>query len=256
MRQSFISLGPVNIYFYGIFISLGCLAGYILAKKRLGYFGIKEKEIDSILILLFPFSILGARVYHVLSWLPYYRLFPKEIFSINHGGLGIFGAIASGLLILIFLCKRKNYNLLRLLDLLSLPLLACQSLGRLGNYFNREIFGPPTDLPWKIYIPPENRPINFLNQSYFHPTFLYEAALCLLAIFLLNKLEKKTNYSIGFSFGFYLMSYGTIRFFTEFLRFDTWQIQGIKVAQAISVIFMAVGIYLIRNGVSSKKLVK
>ncbi len=249
-------LKSISFNFYGLFICLGIFLGYFLAKKRLLRFNLKEKDFETFLIFLIPVSIIGARIYHLLSWFSYYKLFPGEIFAIWKGGLGIYGAIIFGFLTIFIYSRAKKINLLKLLDFLAPSILLCQAIGRWGNFFNQEAFGPPTDLPWKFYVAPDLRPINFLNNSYFHPTFFYESLLCIIFLILLLYLEKKLKPKTGFSTGFYFLSYGLIRFFTEFLRFDTWQIQGIKVAQVISVAFIFIGIYLIRNGIIGKKLVK
>ncbi len=255
MRQSY-SLGPFDLYYYGLFISLGIVAGYLLAKTRLKRFNFASKDLDDFLLVLFPSCLLGARIYHVLSLKSYYRLFPEEILLINRGGLGIFGAIISGLISLAIIAKVKKKPLISVLDLFSLPLLVTQSIARLGNYFNYEVIGPPSQLPWALYLPQENRPVIYLNSAYFHPVFLYESLFCLIFSFFLFILEKKFSNRRGFSFGFYLISYGTIRFFLEFLRFDTWVIGEFKVAQAISLFFIAIGLYLITNGIRKRKLVK
>lgn len=235
---------------------MGAFLGYLLAKKRLSKFGLKEKDLKTILIILIPSAIVGARIYHVLSWLSYYRLFPGEIFQVWKGGLGIFGAFIASLISLFIFSRINKINFTLLLDLLAPSAILSQAIGRLGNFFNQEAFGPPTNLPWKFYVLPDKRPIDFLNQSYFHPTFFYESILCFLSLAILFYLEKKLKTRSGFSFGFYLTSYGIIRFLTEFLRFDTWEINGVKVAQVISVLFIAIGIYLVMIGIKGKKLVK
>ncbi|HNP89358.1 MAG: Prolipoprotein diacylglyceryl transferase [Microgenomates group bacterium ADurb.Bin219] len=255
MRQSY-SFGPFHFYYYGLFISLGIVAGYLLAKIRLKRFNFSSKDLDYFLFFLFPSCLLGARIYHVLSSLPYYSLFPQEILLINRGGLGIYGAIISGLIALIILAKIKKKPLISVLDLFSLPLLITQSIARLGNYFNYEVIGPPSQLPWAFYVPLENRPIIFSDSAYFHPVFLYESLFCLIFSFFLFILERKIINFPGFSFGFYLVSYGTTRYFLEFLRFDTWVIGELKVAQGISLFFIATGLYLITNGIRKQKLVK
>jgi len=257
LRSNKLSLfNSVQIYFYGIFISLGVFLGYFFSKKRAKKNGIKEEILDSVYLLLIPFSVLGARIYHVLSWLSYYLLFPREVFSIRNGGLGIFGSIIFGILALFLFCKIKKQDFILILDLISPSILLSQAIGRVGNFFNQEAFGPPTDLPWKFYVSPDKRPIEFISFSYFHPTFFYEAILCILAFLIILVLEKNLKPAKGFSSGSYLFSYGLIRFFTEFLRFDTWKIFGFKMAQVISVMFVGIGLYLIKSGMKGQKLIK
>lgn len=230
---------------YGISVFLGSVIAYFLALKRGREKSFSKEKIDRLVFLLIPSSIIGARVYHVLSWYYYYRLFPKEIFFLWQGGLGIYGALIFGIASTYLVSRLQKINFLALADVVSPSFLIAQAVGRVGNLFNLEAFGPPTNLPWKIYIPPDKRPINFLEQPFFHPTFLYESLLCFFAFFLILKVEKKLKK--GGSFGLYLLSYGFIRFFTEFLRFDTWRVDGLKIAHILSLIFILAGAYLIRK---------
>jgi len=247
MWQSYFSIGSITIYFYGIFISLGVLLGYLFARKRSPKFNTPKEFLDTLLLILLPSCILGARIYHILSWFSYYKIFPKEIFFLWQGGFGVYGAIIAGLIVIFFFAKFKKIPFLSVLDLLSPSVLIAQAIGRIGNFFNFEGFGPPTNLPWKIYIPPDKRPINFLDQSYFHPTFFYESILCLISLLVILYLESRIKHSPGFVVGLYLAFYGLIRFFLEFLRFDTWVVSGIKIAQVLSLIFIFVALVLIKK---------
>jgi len=258
MKQSYLLLGPFKLYFYGFSIFLAVALSYWWTRKRAAQYDLYSQVVEEIFLSLIPVSIIGARLYHVLSWFSYYRMFPLEIFFLWQGGLGIYGAIILGVSFVYLFCKIKKTNFFKLLDLMSPSALICQSIGRLGNYFNQEVFGPPTSLPWRIFIPPDKRPVQYLNKSFFHPTFLYESILLFSAFLIINWIEKNKKIKNGQIFSLYLIFYGTIRFSTEFLRFDTWQVQGIKVAQIMSLffIFMGMGIYLWFRGIRSKKLVK
>lgn len=239
MPQGQFSLGPVIFNLYGFLIAISLFFLYFYAKKFAKDFGFKN--IDLLFYLILPFSLIGARLYHVISWWGYYRIFPIEIFFVWQGGLGIFGAIAGGLagVALFFRFRKKLF--LPAINLLFPPMLLSQAIGRLGNFFNKEAFGPPTNLPWKIFIPVSQRPIQYLDQSFFHPTFLYESLLCAMAFglffFFLRKRIPKEKY-----FPFYLISYGLIRFFTEFYRLDTFKINNLKIAFFISGAMVLFGI--------------
>lgn len=252
MKQLLLSFGSVTIYLYGVLVALGGVLGYFIARKRVKKFNLSEELIDGLFLILIPSAVIGARIYHILDWFSYYRLFPKEIFYLWQGGLGIYGAIIAGVIGVFTFSKIKKIHFLSILDLLAPSILIAQAIGRIGNLFNLEAFGPPTNLPWKIYVPPDKRPINFLDQSYFHPTFFYEAVLCFLAILIILYFEHRFKPKKGFSFGFYLFAYGLIRFFTEFLRFDTWVVFGVKMAQILSFVFVLLGIHLMRRGLRSK----
>jgi len=256
MKQPFFILGKVKIYFYGIFITIGMIIGYVLANKRISKFNISKGFFERLIVVLIPSTIIGARIYHVLSWSSYYRIFPKEILNFWMGGYGNFGAIILGILVIFIFSRLEKTSFFLIGDFLSPVILLIQAMGRIGNFFNLEAFGPPTNLPWKVYIPPDKRPIIFLNYSYFHPTFFYESLLCFLSLGFLFYLEKKFDLKEGFSSGFYFVSYGLIRFFTEFFRIDTWQIMGIKVAQILSLFFILMGFVLIKGRIVRKKLLK
>lgn len=208
---------------------------------------IKFSLIEESLIYGMVFSLIGARLYHVLSSFSYYLKSPLEIFYIWNGGLGIFGAVSGGFLGLYIFSKSKKVNFQRLLNLIFPGMLLAQAIGRIGNFFNREGFGPPTKLPWGVYIPVSLRPIEYISSTFFHPTFFYEAALCLLA-FLLFLLAYKKEKKIKYGFAYYLISYGLIRFFTEFFRIDTWTIYSVHVGQLFSLFLIFLGISIYING--------
>lgn len=243
MQQGFISFGLLTFHFYGFFIALGLVFLYFYARKNCSLFGILPSNVDAIFLVIIFSSIIGARIYHVLSWWYYYRLFPKEIFFVWQGGLGIFGAIAGSTVgvFLYSIFKKRNY--LNILCLFSPPLLLTQAIGRIGNYFNIEAFGPPTNLPWGVFVPLNTRPIGFLDKEFFHPTFFYEAILCAVAFFVFLFVRKKIKKV--FYFSYYLVTYGTIRIFTEFFRFDTWTVMGFKIAYVLSLIMIITGVLIV-----------
>lgn len=235
---------------------LGGILGYFLAKKRLIKFHISESQFDNTFILLIPTAIIGARIYHVFSSFSYYLKNPIEIFSFRQGGLGIYGAVMADVLLLYFLSKKGKLDLLNFLDLVSPSIFLMQTIGRIGNFFNQEVFGPPTNLPWRFYVSPNNRPFNWEHYSYFHPIFLYESIFSFIFMVYLVYLERRIRPKTGFSFGFYLSSYGFIRFFLEFWRFDTWQINGVKIGIFFSIAFVVVGLTLINRGIRNRKLIQ
>jgi phosphatidylglycerol:prolipoprotein diacylglycerol transferase len=229
-------LGLLNFYLYGLLVGLGIVAGYHLIKRRLTKYPGNEKDFNSLFLFISLTSLVGARLYHILDFRLYYLSHPLEVFHLTSGGLAIYGAIAGALGGLGFaLWKWGKLSLFfRWTDILAPGALLAQAVGRWGNYINQESFGPPTNLPWAVYI----------NQSYFHPLFLYESLWNLLGCFIL--LKKIYNHKKpGASLGFYLLWYGVGRFFIEFLRSDTAIIFGVKVAQALSLVAIVTGIYLI-----------
>lgn len=243
---STIELGPITIYWYSIFILCGIIAGYVIARpagKRAGFTPAQLEE--SILWALIPGAI-GARTYHVIDqWQALYANQPLEVFAFWHGGLGILGGLAGGALGLWLFCRRYKISYLTLLDIYAPSTLLAQAIGRLGNWTNQEAFGPPTTLPWGIYISPENRPIEYLTATQFHPTFFYEMGIDLLGVAILLLLRKRLATRPGRVLGLYFILYGTGRFIVEFFRFDTANIAGVNVAHVISATLVVAGIYLL-----------
>lgn len=218
------NIGSLTFHVYGLLIGLGVLAGAWQAAKY-------NKKIWDVLPWVLGCGLVGARLYHVIDQWNYYWLHPGEIIMLWRGGLGIFGGILGGLLGLWWQTKIWK-QWLKIADAGVIGLALGQAIGRWGNYFNQELYGIPTNLRWGIYIKPENRLIEVINYDYFHPLFLYESLWCLAIFFLLKKL----NYKIGSgkTLTIYLGLYGLGRFFLEFLRLESWQWQGVNVAQAIS----------------------
>jgi phosphatidylglycerol:prolipoprotein diacylglycerol transferase len=228
-------------HLYGTIMAFGVLVSFLIAQKRAKKFKIAAQEVESLYLLLIPVCVLGARLYHVLHWWHYYAQNPPEILALWQGGLGVYGAITAGIIGLFIFAKIKRLSIWTLLDFLFPQAALIQVIGRFANFFNQEAFGPPTNLPWKIYIASGNRPLFWQQDSYFHPLFLYESLFMLLGFFVLLALSQKYPQQRGLVTGAYLILYGSIRFLTEFGRFDTWQISGVKVAQVLSILSVLIG---------------
>ncbi len=232
------SVFGINFHWYGLMLGLGITLGIYFTEKRLG----KPGEVFWIFAILF--GLLGARIYHVLDYHGYYVNHPVQIFSLSSGGMGIFGTIASLLLFVWFYTGKKIDCFLIKLDLLAFAAPLAQALGRWGNFFNGEGFGPPTNVAWKIFIPLSNRPLRYSENLFFHPVFLYESILCLsLFLFLLYK----TRFRLlpGRVAGIYMVGYGVIRLVTENMRLDTAKIAGIKLALLLSLLIIGFGALLL-----------
>lgn len=259
MEQPYFLLFGLRFHYYGFFIALGGFLGYFIARKRLSTFKIDGDTFDVLILSVIPTAVVGARIYHILSSWTEYRYNLKAIFYLNRGGLGIYGAIFSVFIVLFFfnrLNKPKKISPIKFLDLISPSIFLMQAVGRIGNFFNQEVIGPPTNVYWKFYLPLEKRPIIFKNYSYFHPIFLYESLFSLFMFLMLIVLEKKLKTKSGFSFGFYLLTYGSLRYLLEFWRYDTWVSSGIKIGYFIALGFIVVGLKMVRNGLKENKLVK
>ena len=241
--------------FYGFFISLGILAGFFVVKK-LALWQRLNIEIEDLLFWTLLPGLIGARIYHLIDFWRYYILHPWEIIAVWHGGLAIFGGLAGGLFGVWFFYKKKvskkiKISFLSLLDLIVIGLTLGQAIGRWGNYFNQELYGLPSNLPWAIYIKPKNRLAGYENFSHFHPLFLYESLWCLLIFIILwrkyNQEIKNKRKKPGLVFFLYLFLYSFGRFWFDFLRLRNWEIGKIAVSQIISLgLMLAMGIILFR----------
>ncbi len=242
-----VELGFFTFHTYGLILAISTLAGWYVAKKRSHLYKIKQEILeDWILIIPLATALAGARLYHVLDYWSVYKSNPGNILLIQNGGLGIWGWLIGMIFGIYLVCSVKKIKVLPVLDLIAPSIALGQAIGRIANWVNQEGFGPPTNLPWKVYINPENRPEKYLLTNHFHPTFFYEAILSLLSFLLLiyfYKFFKKP----GQIFALYLIFYSTIRFFMEFYRIDTWAIGELKIAQVVAVIGMLVGTTLLTN---------
>lgn len=220
-----ISFGSVRIYWYGLFIVFGVLAALTVALKMSKKFNLSANKIFDLSFWMIIAGIVGARIYHVFLEWPYYSHNLSGIIKIWEGGIAIHGAIIGGLLILLYSAWKEKINFWILAAIYAPSLALGQAIGRWGNYFNQELFGKPTDLPWGIPIDLMNRPIRYISAEYFHPTFLYEslgdlAIFAILLILISRFLKNKwANYKIIFLS--YLILYSILRFGMEFLRTDT-----------------------------------
>lgn len=240
-----LNLGILELHFYGLVIALAILISWLLAKKRAAIYKISPAILDSSWVLLpLILGIVGGRLYHVIDKWEFYKDNLGAIFLVSNGGMGIFGAMAGIFLGFFIFAKVHKIALIQLLDLAAPSIILGQAIGRIGNYVNQEGFGPPTNLPWGVYIAKQNRPENFLYFEKFHPTFFYEAILELIFFFILLKLANKYK-APGQIFGFYLVFYGISRFIAEIFRIDTATIGVVKAAYLFSFGLFTAGLILI-----------
>ena len=209
--------------YYGLFIALGIgVATWLMAREltRKGYDG--ALALDSLFFVV-PLGFIGARLYHVITDYDLYADDPfPAVFEVWNGGLGIYGAVAGGFVGLLIFGWYSGVSPLVLADAAAPGLLLGQAIGRWGNYFNQELFGRPSDLPWAIRISPESRPIEYADAPSFHPTFLYESIWNLLACLLLLWIARRFAARLrdGDVLLLYVSLYSVGRFFVESLRID------------------------------------
>ncbi|MHB9033994.1 MAG: prolipoprotein diacylglyceryl transferase [Anaerolineae bacterium] len=231
-----VQIGPISIYWYGVLIMLGVLlatsiAG-LLAKRK----GDDPEHIWNALVPCLVLGVIGGRLYHVVSALPYYLQHPDQIFGLQMAGFGIYGSVAGGALGLWLYTRYAHLRFWRWADYTAPGLLVAQAIGRWGNFFNQELYGYPTNPPWGIYIAPQNRLPGYEQYSYFFPTFLLESVLLLISFGVMMYLGRKLSGWLkeGDMFLFYGILYPVVRFITEFERPDAWKIAGVPTAQWIA----------------------
>jgi phosphatidylglycerol---prolipoprotein diacylglyceryl transferase len=219
-------VGPFALRYYGLCIAIGvAVATWLTARElaRTGYDG--ALALDALFFVV-PLGLIGARVYHVITDYDLYDGNPHSffpgVFEIWNGGLGIYGAVVGGFLGLLLFARIRGINPLVLADAAAPGLILAQAIGRWGNYFNQELFGRPSSLPWAIEIAPENRPSGFASEATFHPTFLYESIWNVLVCFILLFVARRFANSLknGDIALLYVCLYSVGRFFVETLRID------------------------------------
>jgi len=239
----FFKAGPITLYWYGL-ILVAAMIGGIMSVLSLGKrYGLPVDRIFDIAFWLIVWGIVGARFYHVFLEYDYYINQPIAIFKLWQGGLAIHGAILAGIGALILLARKYRLDFWQMASILAVGLSLGQAIGRWGNYFNQELFGYPTTLPWAIAIEPKNRPLEFAMNKTFHPVFLYESIGCLVIFLFLSYFhrrfmrEKRADYKIIFLI--YLGMYAILRFFTESMRVDpAHEILGLRFPQVVSLIIV------------------
>lgn len=249
-----LSFGPISLYWYGLLIATGIVSAIYIAL----WLGKKYLNINSDIIIDLSFwliitGLIGARIYDVFLMFPYYLENPVQIVQIWKGGMAIHGSIIAGLITIYFFAKKRKIGFFKLSALIAPGLALGQAIGRFGNYFNQEIFGLPTSLPWGIPIEAVNRPIEYIDEVYFHPTFLYESLGCLLIFILLISLFKLAskknwlgNYFYVWMTMLYMILYSILRFSLEFIRLDeTPLFLGLRWPQIISLFIIVASILII-----------
>ena len=255
MNSVAFKLFGMDIRFYSLFILLGVVLGYIMIMREGKRFKINEDSLFNVFFWTLIIGITGARLYYVMFNWEYFGSHISEIWQIWQGGLAIHGGIIFGLITLAIFAKRGNIDLLRLLDIIAVPFMLAQGIGRWGNFFNQEAYGPATTLVHlkDMHIPKFIINGMEINGMYYTPTFFYESLWCLVGFILLVILRRLKYVKKGQIFATYLVWYGVGRFLIESLRTDSLIFAGFKVAQIVSVIMIIVGIIILIMGFKKGK---
>jgi len=236
-------LGPLRFRYYGLMIALGVLAAISIGRRRFEARGGDPEDVTTIALVVVPAGLIGARLYHVITdfgdkysdgrWWP-------DAFAIWNGGLGIPGAILGGVLAGIIACKRMGLDWRHVADAGAPAVPVAQAIGRLGNWFNQELYGRPTDLPWGLVI---DNPAGYPPGTTFHPTFLYEGLWNLGLAALIIAGGSRFVLRPGRWFAVYVTGYGLGRLWVESLRIDfATEVAGLRVNTVVALVAIVGGL--------------
>jgi prolipoprotein diacylglyceryl transferase len=237
----------IEIRAYGLMIGLGVLAAVWLTGKCLPERGISEDHAANLAMWAVPAGLVGARLYHVITDWKSFRGRWIEAFYLWQGGLGILGGIALGAVGAYFVMRRNRLDPLSVMDAVAPALPLAQAIGRWGNYWNQELYGRPTDLPWGLEIDERHRVPGYTDRATFHPTFLYESIWNLALAGFLIWIDRKKVLKPGRVFGLYVAGYSLGRLWIEAMRIDTAsKVAGLRVnLWVFGVVFLLSAVYVL-----------
>jgi prolipoprotein diacylglyceryl transferase len=238
-----IHLGPLDLRVYGLCYVLAVLAAVVITTRRWEAQGGSRALVQDVALWGFPAGIVGGRLYFLATSsneVPPHWWGPLAVWK---GGLGIWGGIALGTLVGIWRLRRAGADVPRFMDAAAPGILVAQAIGRVGNYFNQELFGRPTSLPWGLRIDPADRPARYADQATFHPTFLYELIFDLALAAALVWLGHRREIRPPGLFALYVAGYSAFRIFEELLRVDpAHHILGLRLNFFLAGVLTAVGL--------------
>lgn len=246
-----VHLGPLKLNAYGLMIALGVIVAVRIAGRRAGARGVTDVDgFAAIAMWGVPAGVIGGRAYHVITSTDSFRGRWVEALYVWQGGLGIWGGILCGVLAGLWKARRMGLDPLAVISCAAPAIAVAQAIGRWGNWFNQELFGRPTGLPWALSVSDATAiKAGYPAGTTFHPTFLYESLGCLLIAWMLVRMEKKWDPPHGRLFAFYVMLYTGMRFFIEGLRVDPARgTGGLRLNQWVSVaVFSAAGLLVLAD---------
>ena len=247
INKVLVNINGIKIHWYAVIIVFGIVIALILCKKDSGKYKIKFEDVLELALFLLPISIICARLYFVAFKLDYYMQNPQEIFSINNGGLAIYGGVIGAIITIIVFCKIKKIKVLDMLDYIAPFLPLGQAIGRWGNFFNGEAHGTQTTSLFRMGIVENGEYIQV------HPTFIYES-ICTFAIFIFLYLRRnKREYSGELTYWYFFL-YGIARTIIEGIRTDSLMLGDIRISQILSLILSIIfGGILIYKKVKNEK---
>ncbi|MCW2946237.1 MAG: prolipoprotein diacylglyceryl transferase [Actinoallomurus sp.] len=247
--QGVVHLGPLPLRGYALMIIIGVIVAVWLGERRWVARGGSSGTVVDIAVWAVPFGLVGGRLYHVITDYELYfgkNWHPIGALEVWNGGLGIWGAVAFGALGAYVGCRRRGVSLRAFADATAPGIVLAQAIGRWGNWFNQELYGRPTKLPWAVEIDPAHRPVNTPDIGTYHPTFLYESLWCIGVAVLVIWAEKRFRLTYGRTFALYVGAYTVGRAWIEWLRVDqAHHILGLRLNDWTSLfVFLAAVAYL------------
>jgi phosphatidylglycerol---prolipoprotein diacylglyceryl transferase len=260
-----VTIGPVPIHFYGLAYAIGLAATYWVMSREAGRRGHDPELLGNGLIVVAIAAIIGGRAYHVIDQIAYYKDHVAQAFLpvdasgtfVGFGGLGVYGGIITGTIAAFIYLRRRGASFWMWADIVAPGLFTMQAIARWGNFFNQELYGPPTNLPWGIAIQCSHRIVQYACPAgsdpsatlgeHFQPLFLYESLSGLLGLLALLFLARRFGRRLrtGDLLAVFFIWYGVVRFGLETLRADNWTFFGVPMAQIFSTIFILLGIAII-----------
>ena len=252
-----IHLGPLRLNAYGLMIAIGVIAAVRIAGRRAENKGVGTTEdISSIAMWAVPAGVIGGRAYHVLTD---YERFQGQWFDaikIWQGGLGIWGGVTAGVAVGWWSARRRGLDAWWIISCAAPAIAIAQAIGRWGNWFNQELFGRPTTLPWALEVSSDIAvKAGYTAGTTFHPTFLYESVGCVVLAWLLIRLERRINPARGRLFAWYVAGYTVLRFGTESIRIDaSHTVGGMRLNQWVAIgVFVAAVLFLAVDRLRSRE---
>jgi phosphatidylglycerol---prolipoprotein diacylglyceryl transferase len=242
-KHGIFHIGPLPLHAYGLMLAIGVLVATRVAERRWVRSGHDQKEFGAIVVPVVIAGVVGARIYHLFTGYSWHDGGLVGTIEIWKGGLSIWGAVAGGFIAVVVLSRSRRLDALMLMDAIAPGVVLAQAIGRWGNYFNQELFGRPTTLPWGLEIDKAHRPLGFERYATFHPTFLYESLWCLIVFGTIVLVERRQTLRRGQVFALYIAMYTFGRIWFEALRIDdATRIFGVRFNLLLSIVMCIFGI--------------